>query len=513
MARSESLGRGFFRNLFSSLFGSKDPEAEKRRRLRAIAKSLSKSHYHFYKAGSNEVLPAFAKLIYEIYKAVTPVQVLFQNVQNQNAFKHFVIEYSLSDNQRRIEEELTEEAILAKSKTIPVNQLVQHVKESIDVFEGEFGTDRINTAEQLYKTLLAFKDFCMYDFYFMLKKFDSTLVEKQFAGNPRFDKINGEYIADDLKDFITVAWNVTGDTDWAPLMKMFREIKGVEPVSPGVWKKIVAKLQAIRQSEVFEMMVQLITENPDYMPVIADTTATLVEPFLDKFKLETTAALHKLESAEKNSKVNDILIKLFSTTVILYLKNYTEQNSSNLVKKHLRGYLYYEPLNYLKGFLLEFVKKDIREYSELILIRGKWASAPLSSPMSNAYNDLLAASEAISAFDQNFAEDGAAGIKIKTLLPRIQHDADSAGVINRIVTDANEQAKSFIVDSTRNLITIGKTVKSLIEDEMKKSPEMIINWKEIEHFADHPPKELGIEVYKKIYLFATLMQTCMSGGD
>jgi hypothetical protein len=510
MARKQLLGGGFFQNLFSSLFRSKDPEAEKKRRLRAIAKSLSKSHYHFYRAGSNEVLPAFAKLIYEIYKAVTPVQVMFQNVQNQNAFKRSVIEYSLTDNQRKIEEELTEESILSKSKTVPVNQLTQHVKESLDVFEGEFGTERINAIEQLYKDLSAFKDFCMYDFYFMLKKFDSSLVEKQFAAAPRFDKITGTYIADDLKDFITVAWNITGNTDWTPLMKMLKEMKGVEPVSPGVWKKIIARLESIRQSEVFEMMIQLITENPDYKPVTADTPANIVEPFLDKFKLETTAALHKLESAEKNTKVNEILSKLFGTTVVLYLKNYTEQNSSNLAKKHLRGYQYYEPLNYLKGFLLEFVKKDIREYCELILIRGKWTSSALAVPMSNAYNDLLSASDAISAFDQNLAEEGPVGIKIKTLLPRIQHDADSAGVINRLVNDANEQAKSFIVDSMRNLITVGKTIKSLIEDETKKSPEMIINWKEIEHFADTEPKTLGIEVYKKIYLFTALVQTCMS---
>jgi hypothetical protein len=513
MARKESLGGGFIHNLFASFFGSKDTEAEKKRRLRAIAKSLSKSHYHFYKPGSGEVLPGFAKLIYEIYKAVTPVQVMFQNVQNQNAFKRFVIEYTLSDTQRKIEEELTEEAILAKGKTVPVNQIAQHVKESLDVFEGEFGTERINTSEQLYKDLLAFKDFCTYDFYFMLKKFDSTLVEKQFTGTPHFEKINGEYIADDLKDFISVAWNITGDTDWSPLMKMLRDMKGVEPVSPGVWKKIVAKLQSIRQTELFEMMIQLITENPDYVPARTETPAAIVEPFLDKFKLEATAALHKLESAEKANKVSDILIKLFSTSVVLYLKNYTEQSSANLIKKRLRGYLYYEPLNYLKGFLLEFVKKDIREYSELILIRGKWTTAQLSIPMSNAYNDLLAASEAISAFDQGLAEEGAVGVKIKTLLPRIQHDADSASVINRLVTDANEQAKTFIMDSTRNLITIGKTIKSLMEDEAKKSPEMLINWKEIEHFADHPPRELGVEVYKKIYLFVTLMQTCTSGGE
>lgn len=512
MAKKELRGVNFFQNLFASLFGSKDPEAEKKRRLKEIAKSLSKSHYHFYKAGSSEVLPAFAKFIYEIYKTIAPAQAMFQNVQSQNAFKNFVIDYSLSDNQRKIEEELTEEAIIAKSKTIPVQQLSQQIKESLDLFEGEFGTDKINMAEQLYRELMYFKDFCTYDFYFMLKKFDSNLIEKQFAGTPRFDKINGEYIADDLKDFISVAWNVTEKVDWNPLMKLLKDMKGVEPVSPGVWKKIVARLQAVRQSGAFEMMVQLMTKDPDYTPIISDIPVNIVEPFLDKFKLEAAATMHKLESAEKSTKINDILAKLFGTSVVLYLKNYTEQNSETLVKKHVRGYIYYEPLSYLKGFLLEFVKKDIREYCELILIRGKWTSTPLSAPMSNAYNDLLAASEGITTFDQELAEEGAVGIKIKTLLPRILHDADAKGVINRLINDANEQAKSFIVSSTRNLITMGKTIKALIEDENKKSPEMVINWKEIEHFADHPPRELGVEVYKKIYLFATLMQTCMVNG-
>ena len=331
MAKKELRGVNFFQNLFASLFGSKDPEAEKKRRLKEIAKSLSKSHYHFYKAGSSEVLPAFAKFIYEIYKTIAPAQTMFQNVQSQNAFKNFVIDYSLSDNQRKIEEELTEEAIIAKSKTIPVQQLSQQIKESLDIFEGEFGTDKINMAEQLYRELMYFKDFCTYDFYFMLKKFDSNLIEKQFAGTPRFDKINGEYVADDLKDFISVAWNITEKIDWNPLMKLLKDMKGVEPVSPGVWKKIVARLQAVRQSGAFEMMVQLMTKDPDYAPIISDIPVNIVEPFLDKFKLEAAAAMHKLESAEKSTKINDILAKLFGTSVVLYLKNYTEQN--NVSKK------------------------------------------------------------------------------------------------------------------------------------------------------------------------------------
>jgi len=48
--------------------------------------------------------------------------------------------------------------------------------------------------------------------------------------------------------------------------------------------------------------------------------------------------------------------------------------------------------------------------------------------------------------------------------------------------------------------------------EKKKSPEVITNWKEIERVSDKPPYEIGAAVYQKIYVFALLMQTCMSGA-
>lgn len=77
MAKSEET---FFSKLFSSLFQSSDPEAKKKKKLRAIAKDLSKTKYHFYK--NDEVLPQMAKLFYEIYKAVFPAQVMFNSIEN-----------------------------------------------------------------------------------------------------------------------------------------------------------------------------------------------------------------------------------------------------------------------------------------------------------------------------------------------------------------------------------------------------------------------------------------------
>ncbi|MBP5752983.1 MAG: hypothetical protein J6W60_09035, partial [Treponema sp.] len=100
-------GSNFFQNLISSLFGSNDPEALKKKQLKNIAKDLSKSKYHFYKYNGNLVDPSFAKFFYDIYKAIAPAQVLFQNA-NTNTFKNVVIRYMMDEKSTQLLDELDE---------------------------------------------------------------------------------------------------------------------------------------------------------------------------------------------------------------------------------------------------------------------------------------------------------------------------------------------------------------------------------------------------------------------
>ena len=97
--KSESSG-GFFQNLFASLFKSSNPEADKKRKLKNIAKAFAKTKFHmFYKPNTLEVTSAFAKMMYDFYKATSQAQVYFRNSPNPNQNKQRLITYSLSENQ------------------------------------------------------------------------------------------------------------------------------------------------------------------------------------------------------------------------------------------------------------------------------------------------------------------------------------------------------------------------------------------------------------------------------
>lgn len=507
---TESKG-GFFQNLIDSIFKNTGPEAEKKRRLKAIAKAFSKTKYHnFYKTSTFEVLPPFAKLFYDIYKIISPAQSLFTNSENINLYKRQIIAYSLSEKQISLMEHFEEPKILEMSRQIALDKLSSQIEEDLELFNREFTSERVAKTENLYRTFMLLKDFCSFDYYVLLKKFSGKIQENNFSVMPTFEKTNAEYIVEDLKEFCSIAYALLDERlIWDDLFTFLKDTKGTELISLNVWRKILTKIKNIKTSQAFELMIRHISRNPSYEAEISYSSATIVEDYIDQVQEDVMTIISKIGNAQKESKANSFCEQIFGTTEIQSLKNYIAAANSTFEKKELNTFEYTEPLNYLKSFILEYVKKDIRELYDVVVIRGQW-DASLSAPMSNAYQELLKASDEITTFDAELAEEGSFGIKIKTLLPKTAHDPGAENIINRVIEDSNEQAKAYLLSCTQNLVTIGKTLKQLIEDYVKQKPVLVQNWRELERFIDHPMKEFCVNIYKKIYLFVQLMQQYLS---
>lgn len=506
--KSPDNKESFFQSIISALLSRSNPEAEKKKKLKAIAKNISKSRFHnFYKPAATELTGTFGKFMLELYKTVAPAQTMFTNTQNPAIFTRQLINFTLSENQLALVEEFEEENIIEKSKTVPFNQLNKDIEKKLQIFLNEFDGARVARAENLSKAFAYFKDFCTFDYYVLLRKYDPSFQEYGFDSNPRLEKLNATYVIDNLKDFLAVAYLITDESiAWNDLFEMFKQTQNREIVSATNWKKIVGRVRSVQVARTLDMIIQHASENPNYQTELNQNVPSVIEPFMDEVEADTRALMKKIQSQQKESKASSICVQIFGQTEPQTMKNYVPAFNAVLEKKNLSLLEYAEPLNYLKAFLLEFVKKSIREYYEVVGIRGQWDST-ISAPMSNAYQELLKMSDDINDFDDSFAEDGTMGVKIKTLLPKTAHDAGAENIINRVVSDANETARNFIVQGTQDLITIGKTIKQLIEDYSLQTPLIMQNWKELEKYLDEPLKEFSVNIYKKIYLFAQLMQT------
>ena len=500
----------FFQRILDTLFKSSDPEVEKRRLMRNIEKELSKTKFKFYKAKGDEVLPAFAKTFFAFYKVISPAQIFFQNYQNDKALQAFVMNSVLSNKQIELIDSLSEESISAEANTIPLQQLNAKIKNRIEQLCIDFDSNLINKIDTIYTQLILFKSFCSYDYFFLLRKFTSLIREYDFSSIPNFEAINGKYIVDDLKDFISIAWDLTQYDNWTDMFQLLKKLKDPEPVSQSTWLKMLSRIREIQKSRVFEMMLQLIQEDTSFEFSPKEGLEHIAESYLDKIRRETEKTLGQLQLAQKTSKIDSLVSSIFGTTSVIRMKNYTEDQSNVFEKRNIGAFSYHQPMNYMKAFILDYIKKDGRELADLILVRGKWSTSTLSTAMSESYHSLLELSDKIIEFDETLSDSSPLTNKLRTLLGRCERDKEAMNVLHTVLGDINNEAKNLLVSGSQNIIVFAKNIKMILEDHQKPHPELIINWKELDHFSEKPLKEMGVSVYKQLYQFVTLMQSFLN---
>ena len=498
----------FFQKIIGLFMSSESPEAVKRRKLKDIAKTIGKTRYSkWYKSSSQEVLPQAAQFFYSIYKVVGPARPLLAGAASSKVLKNVTVENSLSDKQRKLIENLSEESIIEQSKNTNAEVLAEKVKKELKTFIGELDSNQIQKIDLSYQHLDAFIQFVLFDYYFLLRKFDSNFIENNFNYTPNFQAIRGEYISEDLKDFASVFYQLSFDTDWNLIFDIIKTYKNIQPVHAGQWKKLLGALGDLRRSQALEYIIQHITEDIIYTVETTPFTEKVTDTYVSQIKTNTQNVIHKLIEEQRSSKVAVLINKIFGEQVISGMKNYVIDANRAFTRRGLSGYIYAEEMSYLKSFLIEYVKTDIRALCDLFLVRGNWGGfAGTTADFSNSFHAIMQVTSKTIEFDDKLSEVSDIGVKFRTLLSRMEREKEAGRQAAKLLNDVNDTALKLINISLKHIIVIGNNFKTIIADYDKPRRELIQNWKEIEQNSERPVREWLVEAYKKIYDFTMLMQ-------
>ena len=497
---------GFVQRLVSFFLSGNDPDREKRKLLKDIGKQLRKQKYKFYKPKSEEALSGMAKFFHEIYTNIGPAQVMLDHAATSNLLKQIIIEQSLTEQQIKLKDALVEEEIRKVAGTTDHKGLVQILKEQMVSLYAAFDAEKVKQINAKYNLLKVFLQFIHYDYYFLLKKFDSGLPERDFIYNPRFEQINGEYISDDLKDFLEVASLVDRNQPWGDLLEDLKLYRETQVIDPARWKKVVRNVVEVKKSMVLELIIRHVDKDPYYKAKVYRPNEQIVEEYLTKIKTSTELTVQKIIKERRSGKIEKLCMEVFGTVAVSRMKNYTEKNNVIFSKKMMAGFMHVTALNYLKAFLLDYFKKDIREVVDQLLIRGKWSTNLMSQQLSDAFHTVMSVSDQLLEFDDALGDEGHRGVALRNAAKRADRDALALKSLRDQLKKVNDEALKMVQVSAQNLITVGKTLKVVIEDYDHKPREMILNWKEIDVASDNQIRNRLAEVYKKIYYFIQLLQ-------
>ncbi|MDR0403434.1 MAG: DUF5312 domain-containing protein [Treponema sp.] len=499
---------GFLDTIVALFSGTNDPEANKKKRIRQLARALAQNKYsRFYRIKNEELDAALAKFFYDVYRILSPAQVFLQNAAKSDQLKTICVDYFLDKDLKALNERLTAASIEERAKTGQVKELAGTVKKELSAFRAGFDNNRIAGIDACYTTIVSFLRFVGFDYFFLLKKFDANVNERNFNYRPVFQPVRGAELTEELKDFMELSASVEAEQDWkAPLavLKLYKE--GMDVVNPEQWGKAVRFLRDIGRSRILELIVQHISRDPLFQSVSIPPDERLADRFLDAKRAEVEGALNKIQNDKRGAQIEQLAKTIFGAADVERMEHYTAKNNEPLLKKDFEGFSKIAGINYLKAFLLDFFKKEMRELCDLLLIRGQWTSAALSQQMSNSFHEIMGLSEKILAFDAALGEKGEHGARLKQSLAKVDRDRGQGKYIRIILKTVNNEAQRMINTAAQNLITIGRNLKTLLDDYQKKPAELVMNWKELESVSENPVAARIAGDYKQIYYFVQLLQ-------
>jgi hypothetical protein len=509
------MAEALFDKLFSLFGGAKDPESGKKRQLKQLIKDLSKNKYaRFYRVKQEEIDGSLGKFFYDIYKTVSAAQVFLQNAAKSAQIKRVVAEAFLDKNLQEIKGRISAESIEERAKTTAVKDLAKQLGEDITAFSAAFDSGRIEAIDRCYSLILTMVRFVTFDFFFLVKKFDPNITERNFTYQLKFAPVRGEYLSDELKDFLDISFAVDPDKDWKNALRVLKIYKnGVDVVAADQWSRLLNHLKEIRRSNILELMIRHIDKDPLWVSSPKLPDEHIAETYLEEKRTEARTAVDKIVNAKKNAQVTTLAKTIFGSAEIERAKYYTEKAGEIYLKKNFDGFIFAAGINYLKAFLLDHFKKDIRELCDLLLIRGQWSVPVLAQQMSEFFHQIMNLSDELIAFDETLSDTGENGSRLKTAIVKADRDKSQARYVTVILKSVNESAQGLINTAAQALIGIGKNLKNLLDDYQKSKRELIMNWKELEGASETPLARQIADTYKKIYYFIQMMQILSKPAD
>ena len=492
--------------VISFISGGNESTDDKQILLKQLSKEIQQNKYaKFYRARQEEADTAFAQYFYNIYKIIYPAREFFKNSAVLTKIKQVTLESFLDKNAMDLIKRLTREAVAERRKNGGPG-FSKELEADLAALTIGFDSPRLTAADKCYNLIMVFCRFISWDYPALLKKFDPE-ISNDFSIPPKFTPLRTDVIMADISSFCSILPSFDPGDNWKTVFEIFKYCKGGTDLIPlEIWNGLLANLKDLKQSKMLDTMVKLASMNPiwEVKPAPAPDEE-LSSGWLGEKTAEIRQVIANIASSQKNAQIAALEKAVYGTNDITRLIYYNADRGRILEQKEVSTYIYSPAMNHLIAFIHDFIKKEMQELSDILLVRGQWTQNSASIAMSDAYHLILEIEPEITELDESLSEEGSAGPRLRGALLRVDRDPGQIRYINSIVNTINEESLNIINRAVPAFIVIGKHLKMLLDDCQKKPYELIMNWKELTLVSKTPMNQRLAENYKKVNYFIQLM--------
>lgn len=504
--RIEALNVEQKTGFFNRLLGG-DPI--KRKANRVLKKDLNSVRMGLYKLKQDIILPPIAKIIYEIYKFTYPMRQILPLDKATNRFppsfeESFILQFH-QDSAREIYNKLNEDYINKLALKNGIKKTTIYIEKLLNEYFESFDRERILKINSLFTNFLYFTRFVYFDFYPILREFDSYLEEANFIKKPSFSGAEGSLLRGDLYKLHRALATFEADDKLDQGIDIYGTIKNFKPISQTHLERLKQLIYLLQKNNYLSLIIRCIDKKIDPLPKEK-------RPYMDvftSFSLRTKGNIYTILNAVKNrikeGVVSSLVNQLFDGNVEMRVKNYNETKNEPFKSLGLTLFEYTSPLNYEKAFLTDKYKSSIGKIINELIINGIFIDKGALNELSNSYYVLNNLLEEINQFEDDLDIDGDSGKVIKRHVSSLKSNESSRKVLEKTIHDINSRAKLIIDEGILNMKQLAYGIKNTLEDYKKKTPAIITNIRKIRASNNRQFIEEILNSYREIYLFLKLI--------
>ncbi|MBN1525590.1 MAG: hypothetical protein JW904_14015 [Spirochaetales bacterium] len=508
------------KTFFSSLFFGETPEVMKRRELRKIYRELRKPPFHYYRASTNEVLPAFADSVYKFAIQVRTLEDLFsKTILNENSkiaesFKNYILESKLDDKTLGIKEKFTFEAVFSKlSTSMSIKSALEEINNRFREFMKAFDSPEFLNFDSGFTQLDRLAALSRHDFEKLLSFFDPDINLRSKDQSVHFSPAIGAHMIQELMDiyFLFAELDLeTGVSDH--VVRLLEKLKTTVTDSEiDKIHRIISKLDSIHKKQlpasIFQYLLQAIHSDPNLVLEADRGTRTFLELYrsklLSRFELSKEKAVRERNQLEFRNELRNI----FQDKELVEIKGYDDALSNLLEFSGFPIFSHLLPFRVLKSFLIYFFEPSIKETLKKLVINSFFEDKSFKDSFISLFHATQSAIEKIVSFEDSLFEAVEESIpSIKEYLSKHEKGKQVGASLSNCIESLNTRARDLIEDITNDFYSFFIAFSKLIDDSKQHAPAIISNIRVISGDRNHEFLEQLAGASKKLSIFLEAMR-------
>lgn len=463
--------------IFDLLLGGSD--ARKRNaELKLIYKHLLAKGYKYIKR--DQLQPVFADFIYSIYNQTATSREVLNRFSSQDSLAYAVllsvVPHHISDMILHVDPN----EIRMRSQSMKSADLIQEIKKILLEIKKYFAPQILEKANEAYATVFTYRAFCMYDYFLLLRYFNSNLKENDFSQKTKFGTAYATSVAELVADLETALRNFLLASDWETLNNFFKSIGAKNVISQDDHAVMYQIITHLENDHVIENLCKLGMRDPSYQINPALPPKSKMQNVLNTIFHDAENTVKEIFQEQKKAQVAAIVKSLFPPEKQLTLTFYDPKKNEALGQKKLGQFEYAEPIGYLHAYFTEDVCLKLKKFADTLTIKGKSSEISFMKTFFQTSSDFSGISDGIEKLELKAATTSSIGYRIDQAL---RHNDDSymdMDHVKRDVETLNSEA-SILMRKSQNMLPVFKDMLAkLAIDAEKGRGEILENWTEID---------------------------------